>query len=163
MVTTAGQQWTHDPFGGELIDGYIYGRGKRAAFGIGALLVAVYDPERDLFTSISKIATGLSDDEWRGIRTRCEPLVREEKPARVHSLLTPSAWVEPVVVIEVLADELTRSPVHTTGMDEQGRGYALRFPRLVAFRDADKRPEDATTVAEIVELYQQQRPGSKSA
>jgi DNA ligase N terminus len=27
---------------------------------------------------------------------------------------------------------------------------------LVSFRDADKRPEDATTVAEIIALYQQQ-------
>jgi DNA ligase-1 len=35
-------------------------------------------------------------------------------------------------------------------------GYALRFPRLVSFRDADKGPEDATTVAEIVALYAQQ-------
>lgn len=123
----------------------------------------MYDSERDLFTSISKIATGLNDDEWRGIRACCEPLVREEKPAHVHSLIAPNVWVEPVVVIEVLADELTRSPVHTAGMDKQGRGYALRFPRLVAFRDTDRRPEDATTVAEIVELYRQQRPSSGSS
>jgi DNA ligase 1 len=144
-----------------VVVGYIYGRGKRAAFGIGALLVAVYDSERDVFTSISKIATGLSDDEWRGVRARCEPFVREEKPARVHSLLTPSVWVEPAVVIEVLADEITRSPVHTTGLSAQERGYALRFPRLVSFRDADKNPEDATTVSEVVDLYHQQRPEPK--
>jgi DNA ligase-1 len=37
-----------------------------------------------------------------------------------------------------------------------GRGYALRFPRLVGFREADKRPEDATTVAERIALYNQQ-------
>jgi hypothetical protein len=29
---------------------------------------------------------------------------------------------------------------------------------VIRFRDADKRPEDATTLREIVELYQQQ-PG----
>ena len=27
VVTTAGQQWTHPPFGGELVDGYVWGRG----------------------------------------------------------------------------------------------------------------------------------------
>jgi DNA ligase-1 len=59
-------------------------------------------------------------------------------------------------VIEVLADEITRSPMHTCGMGEGESGYALRFPRLVSFRDADKRPEDATTVAEIIGLYAQQ-------
>ena len=26
-MTTANQDWQHDPFGGELIDGYIWGRG----------------------------------------------------------------------------------------------------------------------------------------
>jgi DNA ligase 1 len=88
--------------------------------------------------------------------------VRESKPARVESDVEPSAWVEPRVVIEVLADEITRSPVHTAGKGpEGGQGYALRFPRLVSFRDADKRPEDATTVSEIVELYEQQ--GAKPA
>ena len=138
--------------------GYVYGRGKRAAFGVGALLVAVYDPARDLFASVSKISTGLTDDEWRAVRERCRPFVRQGKPARVESGVVPSVWVEPVVVVEVLADEITRSPVHAAGRDEAGRGYALRFPRLVRFRDLDKRPEDATTVAEIVALYRQRRP-----
>src|SRR6266566_7416213 len=27
VVTTANQEWQHDPFGGEMIDGYIWGRG----------------------------------------------------------------------------------------------------------------------------------------
>jgi ATP-dependent DNA ligase len=35
-------------------------------------------------------------------------------------------------------------------------GYALRFPRLASFRSADKRPENATTAREILELYAQQ-------
>src|SRR5205807_624036 len=57
--------------------------------------------------------------------------------------------------LEVLADEITRSWLHVAGRDG-GRGYALRFPRLVGFREADKRPEDATTMAEIIALYNQQ-------
>jgi DNA ligase-1 len=134
-----------------VIVGYIYGRGRRAAFGVGALLVAVYDPERDVFPTVTKIGTGLSD-----VREGCEPYISERKPARVESNIEPSVWVEPQVVIEVLADEITRSPVHPTGADEGGQGYALRFPRLVSFRQEDKKPEDVTTVAEIVELYNQQ-------
>jgi DNA ligase-1 len=38
----------------------------------------------------------------------------------------------------------------------KGVGYALRFPRLIKFRDADKKPEDATTVKELVEMFQLQ-------
>jgi DNA ligase-1 len=139
-----------------VIVGYIYGRGRRTAFGVGALLIATYDPERDVFPTVTKIGTGLSDVQWREVRERCEPYVSERKPARVESNIEPSVWVEPQVVIEVLADEITRSPVHPTGWDEGGQGYALRFPRLVGFRQDDKKPEDVTTVAEIVKLYNQQ-------
>ena len=139
-----------------VVIGYIYGRGKRSAFGVGALLVGVYDPERDTFPSITKIGTGLTDVEWREVRERCEPYISAEKPARVESLLQPSVWVDPEVVIEVLADEITRSPVHSAGMKDEKQGYALRFPRLISFRDMDKRPEDATTVREIVAMYGQQ-------
>ena len=139
-----------------VIVGYLYGRGRRAAFGVGALLVAAYDPERDVFPTVTKIGTGLSDAQWREVRERCEPYVSDRKPARVESNIEPSVWVEPQVVIEMLADEITRSPVHPTGADEGGQGYALRFPRLVSFRQEDKKPEDVTAVAEIVELYNQQ-------
>ena len=66
-------------------------------------------------------------------------------------------WVEPRVVILIQADEITRSPFHTAGRGgEDELGYALRFPRVIGFVREDKRPEDATTVAEIVSLYERQ-------
>ena len=34
-----------------VILGYIYGKGKRAAFGAGALLVGLYDKKRDMFVT----------------------------------------------------------------------------------------------------------------
>ncbi len=139
-----------------VILGYIFGKGKRAAFGVGALLVGVYDKKRDMFVTVSKIGTGLSDEEWQSIRQRTQGLVVDHKPARVASLIEPSVWVEPEIVIEVLADEITRSPIHTAGKVGEEPGYALRFPRLVAFRENDKKPEDATTVDELIEMYQNQ-------
>lgn len=80
----------------------------------------------------------------------------KNKPARVNSLITPSVWVEPKIVIEILADEITRSPIHTAGKENGEPGYALRFPRLVKFREADKKAEDATTVKELIEMYKLQ-------
>ncbi len=136
--------------------GYLFGRGKRAALGAGSLLVGVYDPERDLFVTVTKIGTGLSDEQWRSIRERTRGLEVDHRPARVLSLIEPSVWVEPQIVIEVLADEITRSPIHTAGKVGDEPGYALRFPRLVSFRERDKKPEDATTVQELIELYQNQ-------
>ena len=132
-----------------VILGYIYGRGKRSAFGAGALLAGVYDELSDEFVTVSKIGTGLTDEEWREIKVKSEKLKVKSKPARVVSKITPSVWVEPKIVIEVLADEITISPLHTAG-------YALRFPRLVRFREEDKRGEDATTTKELVEMYHQQ-------
>jgi DNA ligase-1 len=137
--------------------GYIFGRGKRADFGVGALLVGVYDQDADQFVTVSKIGTGLSDAQWREIRERSEPLRRDEKPARVSALITPSVWVEPKLVLEVLADEITRSPIHTAGRRDDEPGYALRFPRFLRFRSEDRRPEDATTVRELIQMYSLQR------
>jgi DNA ligase 1 len=149
-----------------VILGYIFGRGKRAAFGAGALLVGVYDEKRDEFVTVSKIGTGLTDDEWISIKEKTKGLELGHKPARVDSLITPSVWVKPDIVIEVLADEITRSPLHTAGTkakeeakeleDIKEPGYALRFPRLVSFRDKDKKAEDATTVDELIKMYEQQ-------
>lgn len=148
-----------------VILGYIFGKGKRTAFGAGALLVGVYDKEQDMFVSVTRIGTGLSDDEWRSIKEKTKGLELDHKPARTSSLITPSVWVKPEIVIEVLADEITRSPLHTAGaaIDEKtGKelGYALRFPRLVSFRDKDKKPEDATSVEELIEMFTEQ--GKKS-
>jgi DNA ligase 1 len=137
--------------------GYLVGRGKRTALGAGALLVGVYNAEQDRFETVTKIGTGLSDDQWRSIAERTKGLELNHRPARVWSLIEPSVWVQPTLVIEVLADEITRSPIHTAGKTESEPGYALRFPRLISFREEDKKPEDATTVAELAELYRNQR------
>ncbi|HKC15014.1 MAG TPA: ATP-dependent DNA ligase [Patescibacteria group bacterium] len=139
-----------------VILGYIVGRGKRTAFGAGALLVGIYDEKKDEFVTVSRIGTGLTDEEWREIHKRADKIRVDHKPARVNSLISPSVWIEPKIVIEVLADEITRSPNHTAGKVGDEPGYALRFPRLVTFRGDDKKPEDATTVKELIEMYKQQ-------
>jgi DNA ligase-1 len=136
--------------------GYYFGKGKRTEFGLGALLAGVYDSAHDRFETITKIGTGLSDEGWREIHKRADKLQVPEKPARVRSLLTPDVWLKPEVVVEVLADEITPGTNHTAGKVGDEPGYALRFPRIVSFRSADKRPEDATTVQEIIEMYGQQ-------
>jgi DNA ligase-1 len=130
--------------------GYFFGRGKRAEFGVGALLVGVYDQEADEFVTVTKLGTGLSDEQWREVRERADPLRTEERPARVRSNIQPDAWLEPKLVVEVLADEITPSPNHTARL-------ALRFPRVIRFREGDKRPEDATSLRELNELYTAQR------
>jgi DNA ligase-1 len=137
--------------------GYYRGKGRRADFGAGALLAGIYDSERDEFVTITKIGTGLSDAGWREMHDRARTLETDHRPARVSSILVPDVWLKPLVVVEVLADEITPSPRHTAGMTGDQPGLALRFPRIVSFRSEDKKPEDATTVREILEMYRQQR------
>jgi len=137
--------------------GYYRGKGKRAEFGTGALLAGVYDSDRDEFGTITKLGTGLSDQGWRELHQRMASLEVADRPARVNSNVVPDVWLEPAIVAEVLADEITPSPRHTAGMTADGPGFALRFPRIVSLRTADKKPEDATTVREIREMYEQQR------
>lgn len=148
-----------------VVMGYDYGKGKRSDFGIGAFLVGVYDAKQDMFKTVAKIGTGLTDDEWRAIKKNSDRLKSAEKPAiyDVDKLMSVDVWVKPSLVVEIKADEITRSPVHTAGrtlkktksekaMEVDMAGFALRFPRLEKFRE-DKRPEDATTVSEVEKMY----------
>ena len=144
-----------------VVVGYLLGKGKRAKLGIGSLVGAVYDPDQDRFRTVAKIGSGLSEEQWREMKRVLDAHRAPHRPARVDAILEPDVWVEPFVVVEVRADEITRSPVHTCGKVGDQPGYALRFPRVVDFIRADRRPEDATTESEILELYELQlkQPG----
>jgi DNA ligase-1 len=137
--------------------GYLRGRGKRASLGIGSLLGAVYDPAHDRFRTVAKIGSGLSDAAWKALRARLDDEATPRKPARLDSLLTADVWVNPRFVVEVLADEITRSPFHTCGKSGDAPGYALRFPRMLNGVRADKSATDATTQREVIQMYRQQR------
>jgi DNA ligase-1 len=139
-----------------VIVGYLRGRGMRALLKIGALLGAVYDQGKDSFQTIAKIGSGLSEENWIKLRRMLDQVKLKDRPARVESRVIPDVWVDPKYVITVLADEITRSPVHTCAQNKEGAGLALRFPRVVGFVRDDKLPEDATTVKEIREMYRMQ-------
>ena len=134
--------------------GYWHGKGARSQFGIGALLLGVYDKERDLFVTISRLGTGYSEEEWVQIRELLDKEKAEQIPARVEAEIAPDVWSNPTHVVEIQADEITRSPTHTCGKQNGDEfGYALRFPRVVGFVREDRGPEDATSVEEVIRLY----------
>jgi DNA ligase-1 len=137
--------------------GYFRGRGARARFGVGALLVAVYDPGEDTFKTISKVGSGFTEEEFLTLKEMLDEISIKKKHARVDSAVEADVWVTPRYVVTVTADEITRSPMHTAGRDEKGVGYALRFPRAVEFLRRDKSPEDANTVEEIIKMEKQQK------
>src|SRR5205823_959150 len=100
-----------------LVMGYDYGQGKRAAFGIGAFLVGVHDEKKDKFVTVAKIGTGLSDEEWKKLKIECDKVKTDKKPALydVDKLMGVDVWTKSAIVVEIKADEITKSPVHSAG------------------------------------------------
>jgi DNA ligase-1 len=137
------------------IIGYYTGKGKRTEFGLGALLVAAYNDKNDTFESIARIGTGMSEEMLTELEKILSKTIVKNKPARVISEITPDYWVSPNYVIETRADEITLSPMHSCGK-EKGKGYALRFPRMIKIR-SDKKPENSTTTSEVKEMFSIQK------
>ncbi len=133
-----------------LVIGYDFGKGKRTDFGMGAFLVGVRDDKKDKFVTVAKIGTGLTDVEWKELKIKSSELRIKNKPDNylVDKMAECDVWVTPKIVVEIKADEITKSPTHTAGL-------ALRFPRLEKFRD-DKNPQEITTLKEVEKMYQTQ-------
>ena len=140
-----------------VIVGANHGMGRRVG-GYGTFLLAAYDKDSDTFRTTTKIGTGFSDLDLANLSKILEKLKLGEKSPRVESNVSADDWFEPRIVIEVIASEITLSPVYTAGLGtiREGSGLALRFPKFTGKMRDDKAPEDATTVNELVELYQQQ-------
>lgn len=128
-----------------VVMGLYAGKGKRTVFGVGAFLIGVLNKDEQIVT-ISKVGTGLSDDQWRELAKKSKEYTVSNIPKnyQVHKDLTPDIWLDPNIVVEVAADEITESPNHSAGL-------ALRFPRLVKFRD-DKNLEQITSLEELKQI-----------
>jgi DNA ligase 1 len=141
-----------------VVVGAYAGRGRRAGV-YGALLLAAYDADADVFRTVSKCGTGFSDAELASLPARLAPLSSPHQPARVDARQQPDAWFEPGLVLEILSAELTLSPNYTAGWGQikEDAGLAMRFPRFTGRWRDDKSAEDATTTAELIELYRTAR------
>ncbi|WP_456463878.1 ATP-dependent DNA ligase [Persephonella sp.] len=140
-----------------VVVGAFYGKGQRAGK-FGSLLMACYDPETDQFKTVCKVGTGFTEDDFNKLEEILSKHQIDHKHPRVNSILTADIWYEPYLVLEITGAELTLSPVHTCGWDKikLNRGLGLRFPRFTGRYRFDKRPEDATTEKEIIEMYKNQ-------
>jgi DNA ligase-1 len=147
-----------------VVIGAFAGRGKRVGK-YGALLMAAYDEQADVFRTTCKLGTGFDDETLRSLPERLKLWRRERPPARVESKLEADVWFEPRIVLEVRGAELTVSPIHTAawGTIRPGAGLAIRFPRFTGKWRDDKGPEDATTVTELLEMYRAQLKRAKAA
>jgi DNA ligase 1 len=141
-----------------VVVGAYAGRGRRRGT-YGAVLLAAYNPDAELYQTVGRCGTGFSDAELAALPARLAPQIRAERPARVDSRVPADVWFEPSLVLEVLSAELTLSPNHTAGWGQlkDDGGLSMRFPRFTGRWRDDKEPQDATTSQQLVELYRTAR------
>ncbi|WP_420887310.1 ATP-dependent DNA ligase [Candidatus Nitrosotenuis uzonensis] len=141
-----------------VVIGAFFGKGRRTGR-YGTLLLATYNQERDTFESICKVGTGFTDENLDQFYQILQDKVTLKKNPRIESGMEPDVWFEPEIVIEVVASEITLSPVHTTAKDviRKGSGLALRFPKFTGKIRDEKAPEDASTDQEVITLYRNQK------
>jgi len=140
-----------------VVVGAFHGRGKRAGT-YGALLLAAYDREEDMFQTVTKCGTGFTDEDLEKLPKMMERSRIPHRHPRVQSTVEADVWFEPKVVVEVIGAEITLSPIHVCAMDaiRKGSGLAIRFPRFTGNYRLDKSAEDATAVEEIIGMYNSQ-------
>lgn len=137
-----------------VVIGGFFGKGRRTGI-YGTLLLAAYDDQRDMFTSTCKVGTGFTDEDLDRLYQILHPKVTIRKNPRIDSEMAADVWFEPELVVEVVASEITLSPIHKTAWSvvRKDSGLALRFPKYTGKIRSEKSPEDASTTHEIVALY----------
>jgi len=162
-----------------------HGQGRKAKWW-SPFLLACWDPDQEVYRAVCKCMSGFTDafyesqnefyngneidqdgdsndpddadDEVMG-----SPRMLTHKPLDYDAEHQPRAWFRASQVWEIRGAELTLSENATAARglvpDGQGgfseRGLSVRFPRFIRVR-TDKRPEDATTPAQLVEMYLKQ-------
>jgi DNA ligase-1 len=141
-----------------VVIGGFFGKGRRTG-NYGTLLLATYEEDEDTFTSVCKVGTGFSDEDLDQLYQILNPKVTIKKNPRINSEMEADVWFEPELVIEVVASEITLSPIHKAARDKirKGAGLALRFPKFTGKMRVEKMAEDASTNEEVITLYQGQK------
>jgi len=113
------------------ISGAEWGTGKRSKWLSSFTLACKKD---DDYLDIGKMGTGLNEKEFAEVTEKLKPLITSEDGKEVR--------VKPIILVEIGYEEIQKSPTY-------GSGYALRFPRLIRFRDDKDEPDDLEKVESI--------------
>ncbi|XP_029142252.1 DNA ligase 1-like [Protobothrops mucrosquamatus] len=106
------------------------------------------------------IGTGFSDEDLEKLHSSLKDyVIPQPRPYyRWGGTAEPDHWLEAQHVWEVKCADLSISPIHraASGLVDEEKGISLCFPRFLRIRD-DKKPEEATSSAQVAELYRKQQ------
>ena len=120
-----------------VIVGADWGYGRRTGWLSDYYLAAVSD---EGYETIGKTYKGFTDQEFKDITTRLLELKTDETRHTVQ--------VRPEIVVEVVFDEIQRSPKYRSG-------FALRLARIKSVR-SDKSPREADTIGTVGRMFEEQ-------
>ncbi len=130
-----------------VIVGAEWGEGKRSGW-LTSFVVAVRDPDTNKFLEVGEVGSGFKEK-----KESPEDVTFEEMTNMLKDLIEYQEGkyvkLKPSIVIEVLYDEIQKSPKYSSG-------FALRFPRFVRLRP-DKSLEDVDTIDKLINLYENQK------
>lgn len=131
------------------IIGYFYGKGKNKNMP-SSLLCAVYDEESNTYNAIAKVGSGLTEELMKFFKIEFDKL-KTTKQENYNSDLKADVYVKPKFVIEIISDEITKSPLY-----KFTNSFSFRFPRFIRIRE-DKNSDETTSLKEIEEMYYLQK------
>ncbi len=117
-----------------VVIGADWGEGRRAHW-LASFLLGIRDGQGN-FLEIGKVGTGVTDEMFKELTEKLKPYITEQKGKTVKLV--------PNFVMEVAYEEIQKSPNYESG-------YALRFPRVVRFRE-DKSVEEADDLTRLHEI-----------
>jgi len=141
-----------------VVIGAFFGKGRRTGR-YGTLLLATYNDEEDTFPSICKVGTGFTDESLDQLYQILSNKVTLKKNPRIVSEMEADVWFEPELVIEIVASEITLSPIHKTALGKvrDESGLALRFPKFTGKIRTEKNSENSSTDEEVIALFKVQK------
>ena len=122
-----------------VIIGAEWGYGRRKNY-LSDLYLGIMDDEKRKIMCVGKTFKGLSDEELKNLTGRLLSLKISQKGRTI--------FVKPEIVVEVIFDEIQKSPVYDSG-------FALRFARIKGIRE-DKGKQDINTISDLKNLYKKQ-------
>ncbi|MFP4119246.1 MAG: ATP-dependent DNA ligase [Candidatus Woesearchaeota archaeon] len=121
-----------------------WGEGKRSEW-MTSFTLACRDG--DEFLTVGKVGTGMKEEgngeglSFPELTEKLKPLVKRESGKEVE--------VKPEAIVTVAFEEIQKSTAYEAG-------YALRFPRTIAYRP-DRSTEDIASRDEIIDFYHNQK------